>query len=87
MDCGIINTLLHFGLFVFMVSIVIYIVGSRKMWREDNYAGMIVAAGFILYSVMENVYFDIFANLGLILCCYYVVNGKKGVSSRGVEYG
>lgn len=87
LDCGIINTLLHFGLFVFMVSIVIYIVGSRKMWREDNYAGMIVAAGFILYSVMENVYFDIFANLGLILCCYYVVNGKKGVSSRGVKYG
>lgn len=74
LDCGIMNTLLHYGIVVFIVSILIYMIGIRRMWKKNYYIGMVVTGGYIMYSVLENVYFNPFTNLGLILCCYFVIN-------------
>lgn len=87
LDCGIMNTLLHYGLIVFIVSVVIYMLGVRRMWEQHNYGGMIVVTGYLIYSVMENIYFSIFTNLGLILCCYYVINkGKIQCNRKDYRY-
>ena len=85
LDCGIISILLHFGVIVFVTSVAIYMTGIRKMWEDQKYIGMIVVSGFILYSVMENIYFNIFTNLGLILCCYYFVNRRSIYRKANVE--
>lgn len=85
LDCGIISILLHFGVIMFVTSVAIYMTGIRKMWEDQKYIGMIVVSGFILYSVMENIYFNIFTNLGLILCCYYFVNRRSIYRKANVE--
>lgn len=87
LDCGIIDTLLHCGLIVFMVSVAIYLLGIKQMWEDCNYTGMIVVTGYLIYSMLENVYFSIFINFGLVLCCYYVSNTKRLRRNRSVyEY-
>lgn len=83
LDCGIIHTLLHYGLIIFVVTFIIYRQGIRRIWEHHNYTGMIVVMGFTIYSVLENIYFNIFVNLGFVLCCYYIVNSAK----RKIRYG
>lgn len=87
LDCGIISTLLHYGVLVFGISIIIYMVGLKKIWRQYDNVAMAIVTGFITYSIFENSYSNIFTNLGLLLCCYYIVNDRLFCYRWDEDYG
>lgn len=83
LDCGIMNTLLHYGILVFIASVILYMLGIRRMWESGYYVGMAVTVGYIMYSVLENIYFNPFMNLGIVLCFYIVINTGNKFDNNG----
>lgn len=76
-DCGIANAMFEYGLIVFIIFIGIYVIGVYIMWKQYNYTAMIMVMGVIVYSIAENMYTNIFMNVGLLLCLWYLVQKNQ----------
>lgn len=77
LDCGIISTLLSYGIIGFSIVLFIYLFGVRKMWQNCDYINMIVVLSCVIYSVIESIYMNPFVNIGMLTCIYNCVNRKS----------
>lgn len=77
LDCGIISTLLSYGIIGFSIVLFIYLFGVRKMWQNCDYINMIVVLSCVIYSVIESIYMNPFVNIGILTCMYNCVNYKR----------
>lgn len=77
LDCGIISTLLSYGIIGFSIVLFIYLFGVRKMWQNCDYVNMIVVLSCVIYSAIESIYMNPFVNIGILTCMYNCVNRKS----------
>lgn len=76
LDCGIISTLLSYGIVGITIACIVYFCGIKRLWEKEKYIGMIVVFGMVLYSMIESLFVNPFVNIGFMLCIYMIVNKK-----------
>lgn len=77
LDCGIISTLLNYGIVGFLIALFVYLYGVKKMWEKKEYTNIIVVLCCVIYSVIESIYVNPFVNIGLLTCMYSCINYRN----------
>lgn len=76
-DCGITATLVIYGILFFIIVLFIYLIGIKKAVNDGDAFIVATIVSFIFYSMIEDVYANIFLNLGFLFCMNYTVLTKK----------
>lgn len=79
LDCGIISTLLSYGIVGMFLCISVYCIGLYALWKESAFTEMIIVFAFVVYSVVESVFINPFSNLAFLMCIFYMTNLKHNV--------
>ena len=77
LDCGIISTLLKYGIVGSLIALFVYLYGVKRMWEKKEYTNIIVVLCCVIYSVIESIYVNPFVNIGLLTCMYSCINYRN----------
>ena len=85
-DCGITATLVIYGILFFIIVLFIYLIGIKKAVNDGDAFIVATIVSFIFYSMIEDVYANIFLNLGFLFCMNYTMltmKSKYNVTLKG----